>query len=576
MVTLMTSIWQSLDKYRAACKIAKRYAAEHAGDGFSGLLPALDDVMPSCSELASVSLGLVDAPMSKIRGTATAGRASAFAGNYMPLLPDSSEFANKWIMLYEAHMESGIRDPGTAYEYLGYYYIIEGNKRVSVLRSLDAPSVHLEVTRLIPRESDAERDKDARLYLEWLNAAPRRKVVYIWLTTPGAHTELYSLMRSAERPGCHENWMYEAYGDFRAQYHKFGLGKLPITTGDAFLTYVKLFGFPYREEKDSLIKKLKSLDRQLMYQAYGARAQTRAIRPKTPRAVFVYDNSPLTDEWDAAHDYGRRALSDAFPEAEIETFTDLNAAGDADGVLKELCARVGEAVVFITGAGRRGEAQRMLLTQAQPQTLVCHCHPEGDGLITPTYYGRTAEPAFILGALAGSMTDAPALVYRPGSLAAADIAAFALGAGMVNGRARVTRRSSIDGCPDGVALLAGRGDMAPYTAFPGVIARLVSIRAGRAAGRLAASAWDFGAFYRALCASLWDADESEGIIKGIGAVPVHFESGLDSGLLSVHLNYAELPPTALLLAETITESVKRDGIPDTGKYDVRIDGAEEL
>ena len=55
------------------------------------------------------------------------------------------------VSLY-AHMEEGIRDPIKVYEYLNWFYVVEGNKRVSVLKYCDAYSISAVVTRLIPKK----------------------------------------------------------------------------------------------------------------------------------------------------------------------------------------------------------------------------------------------------------------------------------------------------------------------------------------------------------------------------------------------------------------------------------------
>mgnify|MGYP007031455233 CR=1 FL=1 len=46
--------------------------------------------------MAQEPLGLVDIPAESIVGTKTAGRHTAFASNFMPLLEDDTEFAVKW------------------------------------------------------------------------------------------------------------------------------------------------------------------------------------------------------------------------------------------------------------------------------------------------------------------------------------------------------------------------------------------------------------------------------------------------------------------------------------------------
>ena len=68
----------------------------------------------------------------------------------MPILDPNSEFASKWMTLCTAQQEEGITDPIIAYEYMNKFYVLEGNKRVSVLKYYDAVSVMGQVTRILP------------------------------------------------------------------------------------------------------------------------------------------------------------------------------------------------------------------------------------------------------------------------------------------------------------------------------------------------------------------------------------------------------------------------------------------
>ena len=57
--------------------------------------------------------------------------------------------------LCAAHLgDEGIRDPIRCYEYMGRFYVQEGNKRVSVLKSYGAPTIPGYVIRVVPAWSD--------------------------------------------------------------------------------------------------------------------------------------------------------------------------------------------------------------------------------------------------------------------------------------------------------------------------------------------------------------------------------------------------------------------------------------
>lgn len=64
-----------------------------------------------------------------------------------------------------AQVNEGIRDPIVAYEYMNRYYVVEGNKRVSVLKYFKADSIVANVTRKIPKYSE---DEDVKLYYEYM------------------------------------------------------------------------------------------------------------------------------------------------------------------------------------------------------------------------------------------------------------------------------------------------------------------------------------------------------------------------------------------------------------------------
>ena len=93
-------------------------------------LPVLDDILENARVENQLPIGTVEIPLALVVGTKTAGRTAAFASNFLPLLSPKTEFANKWVSLCQAHVDEGIRDPIRCFEYLGRFYVQEGNKRV--------------------------------------------------------------------------------------------------------------------------------------------------------------------------------------------------------------------------------------------------------------------------------------------------------------------------------------------------------------------------------------------------------------------------------------------------------------
>ena len=151
----------ALGEYQAALKLGRRQYQEAVLTGKAPYLPVLDELLEGKEIVAEVSLGVMDIPLDKIVGTKTTGRTTAFSNQFMPLLPEKSEFAGKWAMLYDHQIDEGIHDPIVVYEYMNKFYVQEGNKRVSVMKFVGAYSIASSVTRLIPKRSE---EKDVKMY----------------------------------------------------------------------------------------------------------------------------------------------------------------------------------------------------------------------------------------------------------------------------------------------------------------------------------------------------------------------------------------------------------------------------
>ena len=148
---VLLSKQEVLDQYHKALKLGEKNHKECVVRGRYPYPQVLDEILDDSMVAGRMDLGVIEIPMDQIVGTKTEGRKMAFAANFMPLLPPDSEFATKWMRLCEAHLgDEGIRDPIRCYEYLGRFYVQEGNKRVSVLKSYDAPTIPGYVTRLVP------------------------------------------------------------------------------------------------------------------------------------------------------------------------------------------------------------------------------------------------------------------------------------------------------------------------------------------------------------------------------------------------------------------------------------------
>ena len=142
------------EAYEAANKLAQKAYRAAINKGEYPYLQSLDEFLPYEQTAGERYIGVVEIPLDMVAGTKTGGRQNSFANNFMPLLDADSEFAHKWEDLHRAQMTEGIRDPIKVYEYMHRFYVLEGNKRVSVLKSLNAVKISAKVTRIIPKKTD--------------------------------------------------------------------------------------------------------------------------------------------------------------------------------------------------------------------------------------------------------------------------------------------------------------------------------------------------------------------------------------------------------------------------------------
>ena len=153
-------------------------------------LPVLEDKVANLSQLSRQSLGVISIPVDRIIGSVSSGRSYAFAGNFMPILEGASEFATKWERLYESVEQEGLNMPVIALEYMGEYYIIEGNKRTSVMKSMGALELEGDVTRVIPERDGSPEVEAAFEYFAFTKATG---MYALYFSRPGSYQKLVSL-----------------------------------------------------------------------------------------------------------------------------------------------------------------------------------------------------------------------------------------------------------------------------------------------------------------------------------------------------------------------------------------------
>ena len=156
----------------------------------------------------------MEIPINRIVGVKSSGRTAAFTAGFAPLLPAESEFGIKWVNLCASHLSSGIREPIVCFEFLGDFYVQEGNKRVSVLRHFGAPRIPSIVKRIVPPLSD---DPRILAYYEFLDFFSMSRLYSVQFRKPGDYARL--LKHLGKKPD--EVWKEDDRRNFNAYYHYF-------------------------------------------------------------------------------------------------------------------------------------------------------------------------------------------------------------------------------------------------------------------------------------------------------------------------------------------------------------------
>jgi hypothetical protein len=238
--------------YKEALKAGQKEKKRLISMGKNPYLLVLDEILEKEGFISEKRIGVMQVPADFIVGTKTEGRTNAFAANFMPLLEDGSEFAYKWKALCDAHLEEGIRDPIKVYEYKNRYYVEEGNKRVSVLKYFGAVSIPAQVIRILPQKNES-----TRAYYEYLEFYECTKINYLDFTKLGSYGKfLKYLGKSAQ-----EVWSEDECSVLRANYYYFkhvfeelGGKKLRCTVGDAFFSYIGIYGYVDRRRSGVVVE----------------------------------------------------------------------------------------------------------------------------------------------------------------------------------------------------------------------------------------------------------------------------------------------------------------------------------
>lgn len=577
--------------YEKAQKAGLKALKSAISKGENEYLPVLDEILSNVDIQTEVNLGLIQIPLDKVVGTSNVGRTYAFANNFMPLLDYKTEFGAKWSSLCESHIEEGIRDPIKVYEYLNRYYVVEGNKRVSVMKYFKAVNIPAYVTRKIPKLTD---DIEIKLYYEFMEFNKRTSINYLWFSEIGSFKRMLEL--TCENP--EENWTEDQIKDFGSAHHHFrtalkakGGDKFPMTTGDAFLIFIEIYG--YNNIKDLLENEMKAkIDTiwdEFTMESKGKRIElhmepdkhSKTTRqkilgvfhsggPKKLMVAFIFDKNPEESDWLYGHELGRLYIDEHYGD-KVKTVKVHNLQSEDDVVtaMQDLIL-MGVNVIFTTSSQQLNASLKV--AAEHPEVVVLNCSLNTSHNIIRTYYARLFEVKFLAGMIAGALTDNNKIGYMadyPIVGTPANINAFALGARMVNPSAEIILKwTTVKGMSREAVMESFRAEQVHYvsdqiTIKPNTKKRQFGLyyTDDENTYNIALPVYNWGVLYGKLIDSILDGSFNQ---KDDREMAVNYWWGLSAGVVDIICSNKVPEPTAKLVEIFKNLIVKKQFSPFDG------------
>ncbi len=564
--------WNAREEYEAALKEGQKEYARLTGLGKDPGPAVLEELLPDIGKLTVQELPAQEIPMDRIAGTRTRGRTSALTAGFLPLLPEESEFAQKWMSLCDANLsDTGIRDPILCYEYLGNFYVQEGNKRVSVLKHFGTTRIMSEIRRVLPEKSD---DPRIRAYYEFVDFHRLSGSYEVQLQKPGEYARLLSALD--KKPG--EVWTEEERRRFSARYHYFkeafaalGGQAKDLKCEDALLLWLRVY--PYEQLSAMTAKALKEsllgLWGDVQATADAGTPQVRTVpeeeqqkslitklispAPKRLNIAMIYQQDEEISTWTRGHAEGAAYLKSVL--GEQVTVREYRHADTPEETLALLdrAAEDGADLVFTTTPLLLGPTLKAAVKY--PKVRFLNCSAGSNLSSVRSYYCRIYEGKFITGLIAGAMAKNDLIGYvasYPILGVPASINAFALGARMTNPRARVLLEWSSVKDTDidehfarfGVAAVSGQDSLIrdERQRSLGLFLQL-----GGKQVNVANSFWNWGSFYKKILESVLDGSWADLNSTSESGQTINYWWGLSSGVVDVRLGDRVPAETARLV-----------------------------
>ena len=450
-------IAEAKSEYAEARRRGRARYAKEVSQGRSGYLPSLEGVLEHTPLAGERYVGIEEVPLHKIVGTVSHSRARSFARGFLPLPKSPSEFSTKWEKVYAHQLNEGIVDPVELREYLNWYWVVEGNKRVSVLKYLGSYQIEAKVTRLLPRR-DSE-DPAVATYYRFIPFKEETGISSIWIREPDGYQRLLEHIRShyGDPRGDKEFYRHfynNVYIPFRELYKSYGGKKLSLTTGEAFLRYIEIAGFPEdfddeqsRRSVEEVIKELRLKDKEVGITTEPLKQPSPSLMDtigqifrsgaKALKVAFVHYGSSAISAWTRDHEIARTYLEEHMKgRIRTQVYWTEGSPESFAPVIRE--AAKSSDVVFSTAAILYEETRKIAIEYPDVRFFVAS--REKSGVHVRTYSPRTHEVHYLSGMIAGALCKSRPIgfvISNYSAYAFASINAFTLGARGVNYQTRI-------------------------------------------------------------------------------------------------------------------------------------------
>ena len=568
-------ITEATQYYQAALKQGQKEYKNCVHRGRYPYIQSLQQVRQK--PLSQVSLGTMEIPLYLLVGSTQDNRCNSFSPGFYPLLETNTEFAQKWISLCAAQLTDGIRDPVKCYEYLGRFYAEEGNKRISVLKSLGAASIRAEVIRLMPEATD---DITVKIYQEFLEFYRRSKCWGIHFSDLGGYAALHAAFgftKDQEWPEDFQKKFKSHYFTFRDCFYRLGGGNLGLTTGDALLRWLRFHSGAeflemeaedYRRTLSAVWKELclftepQPIAVSLAPSGEEKKAGLLSFAKKKLCCAFLFQKTPEESAWSAAHDRGRVYLEETLGDS-VKTLRYYCAEPEKADAVLEQAVEDGAELVFTTSVNFLDAALRVAVKY--PKVRFMNYSIDQIYVNVKTYYFRVYEAKFITGAIAGALSKTGRIGYvgsYPILGEPASINAFALGAALTNPEARIDLRwHCLPGDyvsefrRQGITLVSDQDYIAEH---PWGAQGLARFREDGSLKLLASPVWLWGEFYVRIVRELLQ-DPRRIPLAGDSDKAINYWWGMNSGVVDLELS-DELPEGTRVLARILQHAIQAGAV----------------